>query len=67
MARLALAGRLNITDPGVAAEQFGALLTAPLETRSNLGTRTLSAAELAEVTRNAVQTFLHAFSVQGPK
>jgi hypothetical protein len=41
-----------------------ALLTAPLETRSKLGTRKLSAAELAEVTRNAVQTFLRAFGVQ---
>jgi AcrR family transcriptional regulator len=64
LARLALAGRLRITDPGVAAEQFGALLTAPLETRSNLGTRKLSAAELAEVTQNAVQTFLRAFGMQ---
>jgi TetR/AcrR family transcriptional repressor of mexJK operon len=60
-ARLALAGQLTITDPAVAAEQFGALLTAPLETRSQLGTRKLSTAELAEVTQNAVQTFLRAF------
>ncbi|MEI8408207.1 MULTISPECIES: TetR/AcrR family transcriptional regulator [unclassified Kribbella] len=60
-ARLALAGQLTITDPAVAAEQFGALLTAPLETRSHLGTRKLSTAELAEVTQNAVQTFLRAF------
>jgi TetR/AcrR family transcriptional repressor of mexJK operon len=62
-ARLALAGRLRITDPVVAAEQFGALLTGPLETRSRLGTRTLPPAELAEVTQNAVQTFLRAYGV----
>lgn len=62
-ARLALAGRLRITDPAVAAEQFGALLTGPLETRSRLGTRTLPPTELAEVTQNAVQTFLRAYGV----
>ncbi|MGW7681871.1 TetR/AcrR family transcriptional regulator C-terminal domain-containing protein [Kribbella sp. NPDC054772] len=61
LARLALAGKLRITDPAVAAEQFGALLTAPLETRSRLGTRKIPARELAEVTQNAVQTFLRAF------
>jgi AcrR family transcriptional regulator len=60
-ARLALAGQLKLTDPSVAAEQFGALLTAPLEARSRLGTRKLGRAELAEVTQNAVQTFLRAF------
>ncbi|GAB3946951.1 TetR/AcrR family transcriptional regulator [Kribbella albertanoniae] len=60
-ARLALAGQLRLTDPAVAAEQFGALLTAPLETRSRLGSRPVPAAELTEVTQNAVQTFLRAF------
>lgn len=60
-ARLALAGRLQLTDPMVAAEQFGALLTAPLENRSRLGTRAVPEAELAEVTQNAVRTFLRAF------
>ena len=60
-ARLALAGHLSVTDPAIAAEQFGALLTAPLETRSQLGTRKLADSELAEVTQNAVQTFLRAF------
>ncbi|WP_405061867.1 TetR/AcrR family transcriptional regulator [Kribbella sp. NBC_01505] len=60
-ARLALAGHLRLADPAVAAEQFGALLTAPLETRSRLGSREVPAAELAEVTQNAVQTFLRAF------
>ena len=61
LARLALAGHLRITDPAVAAEQFGALLTAPFDARSRLGTRQVPAKELAEVTQNAVQTFLRAF------
>ena len=61
LARLALAGHLRITDPAVAAEQFGALLTAPFDARSRLGTRKVPAKELAEVTQNAVQTFLRAF------
>jgi TetR/AcrR family transcriptional repressor of mexJK operon len=60
LARLALAGHLRITDPAVAAEQFGALLTAPFDARSRLGTRKIPAKELAEVTQNAVQTFLRA-------
>lgn len=64
LARVALAGKLRIEDPAVAAEQLGALLTAPLETRSRLGTRKISTAELDEVTRNAVQTFLRAFGSQ---
>jgi AcrR family transcriptional regulator len=64
LARLALAGRLRIKDPAVAAEQFGALLTGPLETRSRLGTQKLSTAEIEEVARNAVQLFLRAFGVQ---
>lgn len=64
LARLALAGHLKITDPVVAAEQFGALLTAPFDARSRLGTRKVPAKELAEVTQNAVQTFLRAFGPQ---
>ncbi|WP_344241128.1 TetR/AcrR family transcriptional regulator [Kribbella hippodromi] len=61
LARLALAGKLRIKDPAVAAEQFGALLTAPLEARSRLGTRKIPASELNETVWNAVQTFLRAF------
>ncbi len=64
LARLALAGRLRITDPAVAAEQLGALLTAPFDARSRLGTRKIPAKELTEVTQNAVQTFLRAFGNQ---
>ncbi|MGW6282249.1 TetR/AcrR family transcriptional regulator [Kribbella sp. NPDC055071] len=61
LARLAVAGRLRLTDPDVAAEQFGALLCGPLESRSQLGTRTIPPAEQAEVATNAVRTFLRAF------
>jgi len=62
LARLALAGRLKLgDDPAIAAEQFGALLTGPLETRSRLGTRKIPQSELREITRNAAQTFLRAF------
>jgi TetR/AcrR family transcriptional repressor of mexJK operon len=61
LARLALAGRLRITDPVTAAEHFAALLTAPLEARSRLGTRPIPADELAAVTTGAVQVFLGAY------
>ncbi|MGH4033039.1 TetR/AcrR family transcriptional regulator [Actinomycetota bacterium Odt1-20B] len=63
-ARLALAGRLRITDPDGAAEQFMALLTGPMEARSRLGTRRVSAAETREVARAAVDTFLKAYGVE---
>ncbi|WP_431921537.1 TetR/AcrR family transcriptional regulator C-terminal domain-containing protein [Amycolatopsis tucumanensis] len=61
LARLALEGRLKITDPARAAEQFGALLTAPLESRTRLGTRALPAAERNAVAAAAVDTFLRAY------
>ncbi|GAA5052288.1 TetR/AcrR family transcriptional regulator [Nocardia callitridis] len=61
LARLSLAGRLAIDDPSRAAEQFTALFTAPLEIRSQLGTRRVADAELHEVTDAAVHTFLQAF------
>ncbi|MFD4194578.1 MULTISPECIES: TetR/AcrR family transcriptional regulator [Amycolatopsis] len=61
LARLALDGRLKITDPAQAAEQFGALLTAPLESRTRLGTRALPAAERDAVAAAAVDTFLRAY------
>jgi TetR/AcrR family transcriptional repressor of mexJK operon len=65
LARLALAGRLRLDgDPAVAAEQFGALLTGPLEVRSRLGGRRIPPNELREVTRNAVRTFLRAFGAE---
>ncbi|MFD8573631.1 TetR/AcrR family transcriptional regulator [Streptomyces sp. NPDC059639] len=65
-ARLALAGRLRTEDPARAAEQFLALLTGPMETRSRLGTRTVGAAERREIARSAVDTFLLAYGGAGP-
>ncbi|KAA9160121.1 TetR/AcrR family transcriptional regulator [Amycolatopsis acidicola] len=61
LARLSLAGRLRSCDPSVAAEQFLALLTGPMEARSHLGTRTVSAAETRAVANAAVDTFLRAY------
>jgi TetR/AcrR family transcriptional regulator, mexJK operon transcriptional repressor len=63
-ARFILDGRLRATDPAQAAEQFMALLTGPLEARSEMGTRVLDDAELRQVVIAAVRTFLLAFSKQ---
>lgn len=65
LARLALSGRLRVTDPDQAAEQFLALLTGPLEARSRLGTRALGDAETRELSRAAVDTFLRAYGAPG--
>ncbi|MER5307758.1 TetR/AcrR family transcriptional regulator [Streptomyces sp. NPDC002773] len=65
LARLALAGRLRADDPDQAAEQFIALLTGPLEARSRMGTRQLDDAELRQLARAAVRTFLAAFGTAG--
>lgn len=62
LARLALAGRLRRLDPTQAAEQFIALHTGPVETRSRLGTRTVPDDELWALTKAAVDTFLRAFA-----
>jgi AcrR family transcriptional regulator len=64
LARLAVAGRLHITDPMVAAEQFSALLSGPMDKRARLGTRKVPDAELRSVARAAVQTFLRAFAAK---
>ncbi|MFD0365654.1 TetR/AcrR family transcriptional regulator [Nocardia sp. GCM10030253] len=61
LARLALAGRLRPCDPTVAAEQLLALLTGPLERRSQLGARAVPATELRAVAQAAVHTFLAAY------
>ncbi|WP_040813575.1 TetR/AcrR family transcriptional regulator [Nocardia concava] len=61
LARLALAGRLRHGDPAVAAEQFLALLSGPLEIRSRQGNRTVPAAELRAVAEAATDTFLRAY------
>lgn len=61
LARLTLAGRLRPCDPEQAAEHFFALLTAPLESRSRLGTRHVPAAELRGIADAAVDAFLRAY------
>ncbi|MGW4369493.1 TetR/AcrR family transcriptional regulator [Nocardia takedensis] len=61
LARLTLAGKLRAEDPEVAAEQLLALLTAPLENRSRLGTRTVRATELRAIAEAAVRTFVAAY------
>ncbi|MFD7133325.1 TetR/AcrR family transcriptional regulator [Streptomyces sp. NPDC059894] len=61
LARLVLSGRLRPCDPAVAAEQFLALLTGPLETRSRLGTHQVTAARTREVAKAAGDTFLRAY------
>ncbi|MFB8273901.1 TetR/AcrR family transcriptional regulator [Nocardia colli] len=64
LARLALSGKLRIGDPALAAEQLLALLTAPLEARSRLGTREVSATEYRGIADAAVDTFLSAFGAR---
>jgi TetR/AcrR family transcriptional regulator, mexJK operon transcriptional repressor len=61
LARLALSGRLSISDPDQPSEQFLALLTGPMELRSRLGTRRVPESELRSVARAATDTFLHAY------
>ncbi|MER5279389.1 TetR/AcrR family transcriptional regulator [Streptomyces sp. NPDC002809] len=61
LARLALAGRLRPCDPVEAAEHFLALLTGPMEARSQLGTRAVPEAEIRQVAQSAVRTFLQAY------
>ncbi|MEE4545912.1 TetR/AcrR family transcriptional regulator [Streptomyces sp. V4-01] len=67
MARLSLAGGLCPCDPVEAAEQFLALLTGPMEARSQLGTRPVPTAELDTVAEAAVRTFLRAFQAERPR
>ncbi|CAO5173180.1 TetR/AcrR family transcriptional regulator, mexJK operon transcriptional repressor [Frankia sp. AiPs1] len=62
LARLALAGRLTLTDPVEAAEQFLALLTGPVATRSALGTKPLDETQMRRVAESAATTFLRAFA-----
>lgn len=61
LARLSLSGLLRTCDPVLAAEQFLALLTAPMEARTSLGTRPASAEEARGVAVAAVDTFLRAY------
>jgi TetR/AcrR family transcriptional repressor of mexJK operon len=59
---LTVAGHLTVTDPAVAAEQFGSLLTGGMDARTRFGTRPLPEAELREVARATVDTFVRAFA-----
>lgn len=62
LARLSLAGRLRSCDPEQAAAHFLALLTAPYEARSALGTRPVPATDLHALAETAVDTFLRAYT-----
>ncbi|MEV0333552.1 TetR/AcrR family transcriptional regulator [Nocardia sp. NPDC050717] len=62
LARLTLAGRLRTDDPQIAAEQFLALLSGPLEARSHLGTKATPVSELKVIADAAVRTFLAAYA-----
>ncbi|WP_406394918.1 TetR/AcrR family transcriptional regulator C-terminal domain-containing protein [Streptomyces sp. NBC_00887] len=55
-APLSLTGRLRPCDPAMAAEQFLATLTGPLEACSRLGTRKVPAARTAAIAAAAVDT-----------
>jgi len=61
LARFALAGQLRRVCVAKAAEQFLALLTGPIESRSQLGTREVPEAELRAAAVAATRTFLLAF------
>jgi AcrR family transcriptional regulator len=61
LARLSLAGRLDIDDPDIAAAQFTALLAGPADGMLRLGASPVADAELHALTRSAVTTFLKAF------
>ncbi|MCK9878890.1 TetR/AcrR family transcriptional regulator [Frankia sp. Ag45/Mut15] len=61
LARLSLAGRLHTPDPASAAEQFAALLTGSMQSRSRLGTRHVPDDELHAVATAAVELFLTAY------
>lgn len=60
LARLALEGHIDISDPALAAEHLTALLTGPLEARSRFGTRRIPRLERKAITESAVATFLSA-------
>ncbi|WP_344845867.1 TetR/AcrR family transcriptional regulator [Nonomuraea dietziae] len=62
LARLTITGHLHTPDPLLAAEQFFALLTGPMDKRARLGTRHVPTTELRGLSRAAVNTFLQAFT-----
>jgi TetR/AcrR family transcriptional regulator, mexJK operon transcriptional repressor len=67
LAQLALSGQLRTCAPVAAAEQFLALLTAPMDLRSQLGTRKVPTAETRAVARSAANTFLRAYGTVVPE
>ncbi len=60
-ARLMLDKRLRSADPTVAAEQYLALLTGPLYSRTRSDSGELAASELDRLAEAAVDTFLRAY------
>ncbi|NED81159.1 TetR/AcrR family transcriptional regulator [Streptomyces sp. SID11233] len=66
LARLTLSGRLRPSDPAEASEHFLALLTGPMEARSQLGTRAVPESEIHQVAHSAVRTFLLAYGASTP-
>ncbi|MER6345931.1 TetR/AcrR family transcriptional regulator [Streptomyces sp. NPDC001595] len=61
LSRLTVSGHLRPCDPALAAEQLLALITGPLETRTRLGTRKVTTAEMRTLAEAAVDTFLRAY------
>jgi AcrR family transcriptional regulator len=60
LAHLMLAGSLRKCAPDLAAQQFLALLTGPMEHRSRLGTSEVAAEDIAAIAHAGVDTFLRA-------
>ncbi|WP_216902602.1 TetR/AcrR family transcriptional regulator [Nocardia alni] len=60
-ARLMLDGHLRSADPTVAAEQYLALLTGPLYSRTRSGSAELESQDLDQLADAAVDTFLRAY------
>ncbi|MFC7546093.1 TetR/AcrR family transcriptional regulator [Plantactinospora sp. GCM10030261] len=62
LARLCVTGRLRLTDPDRAAEQFLALLTGPVDLRSGYAGRSMTTGEQDGIARAAVDVFLSAYT-----
>jgi TetR/AcrR family transcriptional repressor of mexJK operon len=62
LARLAERGKLDIPDPGEAAQQLTLLVTTPASNRAQFGTVTLSDAEVDAVVAPNVRMFLRAYA-----
>ena len=61
-ARLGAAGRLDVSDPGLVARQFLALISAELPELSRLGTVTIDDESFTRAVDAGVDTFLRAFA-----